>query len=97
MEEKRQMDIVNACLDYIDTLDDGEELSFWDVMDKVYGYLGFDDGYEFNGFKISENEFRELDSLFKEQAHHQGYFLDDSTYQDMIGAFPFSLTFVVRK
>ncbi len=27
----------------------------------------------------------------------EGFFIDDSIYQDVIGAFPFSLTFVVRK
>ena len=48
-------------------------------------------------FKISEEEFISLDSLLKESAMKEGFFIDDSIYQDVIGAFPFSLTFVVRK
>ncbi len=97
MENARQIEIIHACLDYLDTLEDGEELSTWDVLDHVYGYQGYKDVYRFNGFTLTENEFRELDANFKEEAHRQGYFLDDSTYQDVIGAFPFSLTFVVKK
>ena len=53
--------------------------------------------YCFNDFKISEEEFISLDSLLKESAMKEGFFIDDSIYQDVIGAFPFSLTFVVRK
>ena len=66
-------------------------------MDEVFNYQRFNDGYCFNDFKISEEEFISLDSLLKESAMKEGFFIDDSIYQDMIGAFPFSLTFVVRK
>ena len=31
MEDTKQIEIINACLDYLDTLDDGEELSTWDI------------------------------------------------------------------
>lgn len=94
MERK---EIVDACLDYLDTLEDGQELSTWDVLDEVFGYKGYKDGYEFHGFKMSEEEFKRLDEYFKNEASKQGYFLDESTYQDVVGAFPFSLTFVVKK
>ncbi len=97
MEQHKEKEIIDACLDYLDTLEDGKELSTWDVLDDVYGYNGYKDGYEFNSFTMSEEEFRKLDLNFKEEANRQGYFLDESTYQDVVGAFPFSLTFVVKK
>lgn len=97
MEEAKQIEIINACLDYLDTLDDGEELSTWDILDHVFGYQGYKDIYKFNGFSMTENEFRELDMKLKEEAFRQGFFLDESSYQDVVGAFPFSLTFVVKK
>ena len=70
MVQERQQEIVNELLNYMDTLEDGSEVSTWDLMDEVFNYQRFNDGYCFN---------------------------DDSIYQDVIGAFPFSLTFVVRK
>ena len=76
MVQERQQEIVNELLNYMDTLEDGSEVSTWDLMDEVF---------------IS------LDSLLKESAMKEGFFIDDSIYQDVIGAFPFSLTFVVRK
>ena len=97
MVQEKQQEIINQLLDYVDTLNDGEEVSTWDLMDEVFHYQCFNEGYCFDGFKISEEEFRNLDSAFKETAHKEGYYLDDSIYQDVLGAFPFSLTFVVRK
>ena len=91
MVQERQQEIVNELLNYMDTLEDGSEVSTWDLMDKVFNYQ------RFNDFKISEEEFISLDSLLKESAMKEGFFIDDSIYQDVIGAFPFSLTFVVRK
>lgn len=97
MVQEKQQDIINALLNYMDTLEDGTEVSTWDLMDEVFTYQGFHDGYCFDGFKISEEEFICLDSILKETASKEGFFLDDSIYQDVLGAFPFSLTFVVRK
>ena len=97
MVQERQQEIVNELLNYMDTLEDGSEVSTWDLMDEVFNYQRFNDGYCFNDFKISEEEFISLDSLLKESAMKEGFFIDDSIYQDVIGAFPFSLTFVVRK
>ena len=91
MVQERQQEIVNELLNYMDTLEDGSEVSTWDLMDEVFNYQ------RFNDFKISEEEFISLDSLLKESAMKEGFFIDDSIYQDVIGAFPFSLTFVVRK
>ena len=96
MVQERQQEIVNELLNYMDTLEDGSEVSTWDLMDEVFNYQRFNDGYCFNDFKISEEEFISLDSLLKESAMKEGFFIDDSIYQDVIGAFPFSLTFVVR-
>ena len=61
-----------------------------------YSYHDGSTGRDYS-FKISEEEFISLDSLLKESAMKEGFFIDDSIYQDVIGAFPFSLTFVVRK
>lgn len=97
MIQEKCNEIVNELLNEMDTLEDGSEVSTWDLMDEVYGYEKFDDGYCFKGFKISEEEFIQIDSTLKEVAQKEGYFLDDSIYQDVLGAFPFSLTFVVRK
>lgn len=97
MVQERQQEIVNELLNYMDTLEDGSEVSTWDLMDEVFNYQRFNDGYCFNDFKICEEEFISLDSLLKESAMKEGFFIDDSIYQDVIGAFPFSLTFVVRK
>ena len=92
MVQERQQEIVNELLNYMETLEDGSEVSTWDLMDEVFNYQRFNDGYCFN-----EEEFISLDSLLKESAMKEGFFIDDSIYQDVIGAFPFSLTFVVRK
>lgn len=97
MVQEKCNDIVDALLNEMDTLKDGTELSTWDLMDAVYGYEKFEDGYCFKDFKISEEEFIQIDATLKEVAQKEGYFLDDSIYQDVLGAFPFSLTFVVRK
>ena len=91
MVQEKQQEIVNELLNYMDTLEDGSEVSTWDLMDEVFNYQ------RFNDFKISEEEFIAIDSLLKESAMKEGFFIDDSIYQDVIGAFPFSLTFVVRK
>ena len=65
MVQERQQEIVNELLNYMDTLEDGSEVSTWDLMDEVFNYQRFNDGYCFNDFKISEEEFISLDSLLK--------------------------------
>ena len=68
MVQERQQEIVNELLNYMDTLEDGSEVSTWDLMDEVFNYQRFNDGYCFKDFKISEEEFISLDSLLKESA-----------------------------
>ena len=60
MVQERQQEIVNELLNYMDTLEDGSEVSTWDLMDEVFNYQRFNDGYCFNDFKISEEEFISL-------------------------------------
>ena len=55
MVQERQQEIVNELLNYMDTLEDGSEVSTWDLMDEVFNYQRFNDGYCFNDFKISES------------------------------------------
>ena len=61
MVQERQQEIVNELLNYMDTLEDGNEVSTWDFMDEVFNYQRFNDGYCFNDLKISEEEFNSLD------------------------------------
>ena len=35
MVQERQQEIVNELLNYMDTLEDGNEVSTWDLMDEV--------------------------------------------------------------
>ena len=35
MVQERQQEIVNELLNYMDTLEDGSEVSTWDLMDEV--------------------------------------------------------------
>ena len=51
MVQERQQEIVNELLNYMDTLEDGSEVSTWDLMDEVFNYQRFNDGYCFNDFK----------------------------------------------
>ena len=53
MVQERQQEIVNELLNYMDTLEDGSEVSTWDLMDEVFNYQRFNDGYCFNDFKIA--------------------------------------------
>ena len=48
MVQERQQEIVNELLNYMDTLEDGSEVSTWDLMDEVFNYQRFNDGYCFN-------------------------------------------------
>ena len=75
MVQERQQEIVNELLNYMDTLEDGSEVSTWDLMDEVFNYQRFNDGYCFNDFKISEEEFISLDSLLKESAMNLSIFI----------------------
>lgn len=45
MVQERQQEIVNELLNYMDTLEDGSEVSTWDLMDEVFNYQRFNDGY----------------------------------------------------
>lgn len=38
MVQERQQEIVNELLNYMDTLEDGSEVSTWDLMDEVFNY-----------------------------------------------------------
>ena len=52
MVQERQQEIVNELLNYMDTLEDGSEVSTWDLMDEVFNYQRFNDGYCFNDFSL---------------------------------------------
>ncbi len=45
MVQERQQEIVNELLNYMDTLEDGSEVSTWDLMDEVFNYQRFNDPY----------------------------------------------------
>ena len=41
MVQERQQEIVNELLNYMDTLEDGSEVSTWDLMDEIFIFFCF--------------------------------------------------------
>ena len=59
MVQERQQEIVNELLNYMDTLEDGSEVSTWDLMDEVFNYQRFNDGIVLMILKLAKkNLFR---------------------------------------
>lgn len=97
MTSDKQESIIEDLLNLLDHANEDLEASTWDLLDILYVYKGYRDGYCFADFKLSEEEFIELDRAFKLACEEEGVFLEDAGYQDVIGAFPFSLNFIVKK